>query len=441
VNRLKLFGGVALDAESGPITGRAAQRHRVALLALLSTTTRLHRSRDQLITFLWPEANPERGRKLLSDSIYRINQALGGDAVLGSGEDVRLNRSQLHTDVADVEAAMDVRDWRRVAELYAGPFLDGFFLPDAPEFDQWMEAERARYVRAACRAIEALAVAARDAGRVADALEWWQRLSALVPDDSRVAMELMRALEASGNRAGALRHARLHSHLLREQFDLEPDPFVQRLATQIAKRSDPLASASSGVAPDTVPTAPFVETGPVRCNSIAVLPFHDLTYSDANARLAAGVSEELMFILTRTPGLHVASRTSAIAYRSRHLDVREVARRLRVAWILEGSVRQSGSVLRFAAQLTDASNGYQVWSDSFDQATTDTSWTEADVAGAIVSRLALAMNGRFAVHRGMLTRERTAGNCADHSTETSSFDDDRQVVAPVVHAVAHAEIQ
>lgn len=415
MNRLTLFGGVALDAESGPITGRAAQRHRVALLALLSTTRRLHRSRDQLITFLWPDANAERGRKLLSDSIYRVNQALGGDAVVGSGEDIRLNRAQLGTDVADLEAAMDMRDWQRVAELHTGPFLDGFFLPGAPEFDQWIEVERARYVRAAGKAIETLAVEARDAGRTTDALDWWQRLSALVPDDSRIAMELMRALEDAGNRVGALRHARLHAHLLREHLGLAADPSVQRLADQIARRSEPLPSVQ-----------------PVRCNSIAVLPFNDLTDSDGNAHLADGVSEELMYILTRTPGLHVASRTSAFAYRSLQLDVREVARRLRVAWILEGSVRRSGRVLRFAAQLTDASNGYQVWSDSFDRVTSDADWTPADVAGAIVRQLALAMEGRFAVHRegGMLTRERTAGHCTEH-TDTSSFDDDREVIAPV----------
>jgi TolB-like protein len=379
VNRLTLFGGIALDAESGPITGRAAQRHRVALLALLSTTRRLHRSRDQLITYLWPDANAERGRKLLSDSIYRVNQALGSDAVVGAGEDIRLNRAQLGTDVADLEAAMDVRDWQRVAELYAGPFLDGFFLPGASEFDQWIEVERARYVRAAGKAIETLAVEARDAGRTTDALDWWQRLSSLVPDDSRIAMELMRALEERAQ--------------------------------------------------------------PVRCNSIAVLPFNDLTDSDSNAHLADGVSEELMYILTRTPGLRVASRTSAFAYRSLQLDVREVARRLRVAWILEGSVRRSGRMLRFAAQLTDASNGYQVWSESFDRATSAADWTPADVASAIVRRLALAMEGRFAVNRegGILTRERTAGHCTEH-TDTSSLDDDRQVAASVVHSIAHADV-
>src|SRR5215212_1266875 len=99
VNRLKLFGGAVIDADSGPITGRATQRHRLALLALLSTTRRLYRGRDQLVTVLWPDADAERGRKLLSDSIYRINQALGGEAIIGAGDDVRLNRQQLGSDV------------------------------------------------------------------------------------------------------------------------------------------------------------------------------------------------------------------------------------------------------------------------------------------------------------------------------------------------------
>ena len=154
LSRLKLFGGAVLDAASGPITGRAAQRHRVALLALLATTKRLHHSRDQLMTLLWPNADAERGRKLLSDSIYRINQALGGDAVTGTAEDIRLNRSRLSTDVADFDGAVDERDWRRVVELYDGPLLDGFYLPGSPEFDQWMEIERAKYAHARSVAAE-----------------------------------------------------------------------------------------------------------------------------------------------------------------------------------------------------------------------------------------------------------------------------------------------
>lgn len=349
VNRLNLFGGATLDAASGPITGRAAQRHRVALLALLATTKRLHRSRDQLMTLLWPSADAERGRRLLSDSIYRINHALGGDAITGTAEDIRLNRSRLSTDVADFEAATDQHDWPRVVHLYDGPFLDGFYLPDAPEFDQWMEIERARYARNVGKALEALANDAHQSGKPDEALEWWHRYSRLAPDGSRVATEVMRVLDAD----------------------------------QLAKRRDVVASLSP------------------RCNSIAVLPFNNVTGSDAHAHLADAVSEELMYALTRTPGLHVASRTSAFAYRGSRLDVRDVARRLRVAWILEGSVRRSGRTLRVAAQLTDASNGYQVWSDTVDRISTDDHPIEAEIAGDILGLLAAAMGGRF------------AGNCVE----------------------------
>jgi TolB-like protein/DNA-binding SARP family transcriptional activator len=450
-NRLKLFGGAVVDVAGEPVTGRAAQRHRIALLALLSTTRRPHRSRDQLVALLWPEADAERGRKLLSDSIYRINQALGGDAITGAGDDIRLNREQLGCDVADFEAAVDAREWRCAAELYSGPFLDGFFLPDAAEFDQWIETERVQYARLAAKAIEALAVEARDAGEVAEEVEQWQRLAALSPEDSRIALELMRVLERAGNRAGALRHARVHASILRETLGVGPDRAVQELADQIAQRTDasviasipaavarPAAGPEVERAPEPVETVdapnavaaglvvvetatgrsgrrpwmlltavaivaalvavvqlrPTVQSGtstpaaaPALGGSIAVLPFHNVSESDTNAYFADGMSEELMYLLTRTPGLHVASRTSAFAYRDLNLDVREVARQLHVDWILEGSVRRVGYKVRIVAQLTDARNGYQVWSESFDRTSNDVISIQQEIAIAIANRL------------------------------------------------------
>jgi DNA-binding SARP family transcriptional activator len=277
VNRLRLFGGAVLDAESGPVTGRATQRHRLALLALLATTRRRHRGRDQLVTVLWPDADAERGRRLLSDSIYRINQALGGEVLSAIGD-----------DVADFEEAVEARDWRRAVQLYSGPFLDGFYLPDAAEFDQWMEGERAHYARAAAKSLEALAVEARDAGHDADAVEWWQRLAAIVPDDSRVAMELMRSLERAGNRAGAVRHARVHAAVLRDILGLQPDRAVEELAEQISTRTDvpdrpPRAAVAATPAP--VPAAPAVVSpeAAAPANSIAVLPFTNLSGADAGS--------------------------------------------------------------------------------------------------------------------------------------------------------------
>lgn len=279
MNRLELFGGATVTAAAGPITGRAAQRHRVALLALLATTRRFYRSRDQLVTLLWPDADAERGRKLLSDSIYRINQALGDDAVVGTGEDVRLNRIQVGSDVADLEAALDAREWRRAVELHSGPFLDGFFLPGAVDFDQWMEAERAHYTREVSKAIEAVAVELHDSGRFAESAEWWQRLAALAPDDSRVAMELMRALELSGNRAGALRHARIHSVVLRETLGVEPDRSVEELADRIARRA--AAPGAAAAATPSVPVAVSPERAPAPLETSVPMTGASFAASDA----------------------------------------------------------------------------------------------------------------------------------------------------------------
>ena len=436
VTRLRLFGGAVIDAASGPITGRATQRHRLALLALLATTRRLYRGRDQLVTILWPDADAERGRKLLSDSIYRINQALGGEVISGTGDDVRLSRQHLGSDVADLEAAVDANDWRRAVEVYTGPFLDGFYLPNATEFDQWMEGERRQYARAAEKSIEALAIEARDADRLTDAVDWWQRLAALVPDESRVALELMRALERAGNRAGAIRHARVHAAVLRDVLGLEPDRAVEELASLMTRRSEApvraperpprreipaVAMAEPEPSSDTADAAPSVLVAPMSpstatapvgtppANSIAVLPFTNLSGSDANAYFADGVSEELMYLLTRSSGLRVASRTSAFACRELNLDAREVADRLNVAWLLEGSVRRAGEMLRIVAQLTDATSGYLVWSESYDRTSSDIFAIQAEIANAIAMRLASTLGGATPVPPSMARAAKDPG--------------------------------
>ncbi|MEP6729797.1 MAG: tetratricopeptide repeat protein [bacterium] len=368
MSRLKLFGGTILEVESGPITGRAVQRHRIALLALLSTTRRAYRSRDQLVTLLWPSADAERGRKLLSDSIYRINQALGGDAVVGPGEDVRLNRHQITTDIAVFEAAVDERNWRQAAEIYTGPFLDGFYLPDASDFDQWMESERRHYARLAAKAIEALAAEASEAAQYTDAVDWWQRLAAIAPDDSRVAMEVMRALEIAGNRAGALRHARVHSTLLRESFGMEPDRAVQTLADQIAARNESAIVAH-------------------RSSSVAVLPFLNLSVDPEYDYFADGITEDVIAHLSKIRALKVISRTSVMPFKDRQLSVREIGTTLGASTLLDGSVRHAADRVRIVAKLIDVESEQHLWVETYDRQLTDIFAIQTDVALRIAAAL------------------------------------------------------
>lgn len=90
---LRLFGGASLEGPDGALTGRATQRHRVALLALVATAGNEGVSRDKLIAYLWPELDADRARHLLSNCLYVLRQALGEATLVSSTDAVRLGWS------------------------------------------------------------------------------------------------------------------------------------------------------------------------------------------------------------------------------------------------------------------------------------------------------------------------------------------------------------
>ena len=219
--QLKLFGVPALERDGAAVSGRASQRHKLALLALLALAPGRRLTRDKLIAYLWPESNPERGSNLLKVSSYVIRSAIGEDALVSSGDELRLNTDLIQVDVAEFENALERSDHERAVSLYQGPLLDGFFLPDAPEFEHWVDRERDRISGGYRKALEGLAESAANTGDLSKAVEWWKLRAAQDPYDSRVALRLMQALDASGNRAGALQHASIHQRLLQSEFGME----------------------------------------------------------------------------------------------------------------------------------------------------------------------------------------------------------------------------
>jgi len=242
VHRLKLLGGASIEGPGGPLTGRAVQRRRLALLAILATGQARGRGfgREKLVAYLWPEADADRGRHLLSDSVYRVNQAVGAEAIVAAGDELRLNPDHLAADVAEFERAATVGDAERAVGLYAGPLLDGLFLVDGEQFERWLDAERSRLARAYGDALEALAQAAERRGAMADAVAWWRRLANHDPYSSRIAVCLMEALAAVGEQAAAVQHARAHNALLRDDLGVESNAAVARLAERLS--TDPAKS-------------------------------------------------------------------------------------------------------------------------------------------------------------------------------------------------------
>ncbi len=128
-------------------------------------------------------------------------------------------------------------------------------------------------------------------------------------------------------------------------------------------------------------------------NSIAVLPFVNLSAEASQEYFSDGLSEELLNVLTRVEGLKVASRTSSFAYKNDTRNIRQIARRLRVAHILEGSVRKMGDRLRITAQLIDTRNDRHLWSESYDRKMDDIFQIQAEIANAIVSALTFELAG------------------------------------------------
>jgi len=128
-------------------------------------------------------------------------------------------------------------------------------------------------------------------------------------------------------------------------------------------------------------------------NSIAVLPFTDLSENIDQGQFADGISEEILNLLAQVEGLNVAARTSSFAFRESQEDIREIGRLLNVSTVLEGSVRTSGDQIRLTAQLINVADGFHIWSKVYDRKQTDIFEIQDEVASSIASALVESFNG------------------------------------------------
>ena len=122
-------------------------------------------------------------------------------------------------------------------------------------------------------------------------------------------------------------------------------------------------------------------------NSIAVLPFLDLTEGMKNEEFADGITEELIDKLSKVPGLRIPSPTASFYFKGKQVPVAEIARSLGVAYVLDGSLRKSGTWVRVDARLVRAENGYVAWSGTYDQPMSDILTIQDDIASKVTGAL------------------------------------------------------
>jgi len=128
-------------------------------------------------------------------------------------------------------------------------------------------------------------------------------------------------------------------------------------------------------------------------NSIAVLPFVNMSDDKEQGYFSDGISEELLNLLAKIPQLKVAARTSSFSFKGKGVEIPEIARQLHVANVLEGSVRKSGDQLRITAQLIRAAEGYHLWSETYDRKMDDIFKIQDEIAGEVVKELKVKLLG------------------------------------------------
>lgn len=230
---LLLLGPPRVERDGSPVHGKATQKRRMALLAVLAAGPPAGVSRDRVVGLLWPEADPERARRLLSEALYIIKKELGEGLIESANDQLRLNRGAVDCDLWRFTDAVRRGEPAALVEAYAAPFLDGWYVDDAAHFDQWAEGLRHEYAWAYESALRKLVAELERAESWRAAADLWGRLVALDPIQSECTIALARAHERAGEPARALAAIEQHARVLELELGISPPAEVKALRDRL----------------------------------------------------------------------------------------------------------------------------------------------------------------------------------------------------------------
>jgi TolB-like protein/DNA-binding SARP family transcriptional activator len=414
--------------------------------------------RDTLTALFWPDLDQQHARTVLRKTVFHLRHALGGATVIGRGEEELALAP--HAVWCDVLALRELLAAGRPAEalaLYRGDLLTGFYLPETPAFEHWLDGERQSVRRLAASAAWRAAEAEEAAGNSAAAIEHGRRAIALAPDDENATRQLLSLLDRAGDSAGAFRLYEEHRHRLEAEFELQPAPETRTLLERIRARTtvmrrprpttdapdaDPVPAAalfaealgpqaSAAVTSATVRSAASVPrrrswqrisqlaiaavvvigvamvvgrwtrlgspaplaTGTHERTAIAVLPFQNLSAEGPHSYFAGGLHDELLTQLAKVTALKPISRTSVMEYATRTKPLRQIADELDVGTIVEGSVQVVGQRLRVTVQLIDAATDQHLWAEHYTRTLDDAFAVQSEIAQRIVTAVGATLGG------------------------------------------------
>ena len=416
------------DAEGREVTSLLTRPRRLALLAYLAAATpRGFHRRDTLLALFWPELDQEHARAALRQALHVLRGALGADVVVTRGdEEIGLDFDRLWCDVVAFDRAVAAGRLGEAFDCYQGHLLEGFFIPGAGEFERWLERERGRLQQAASRSAQALVEQCEAAGDLQAAVDRARRAARLAPHEEAPLRQLVTLLDRLGDRAGAVAAYEEFAKGLGADLETEPAPETKALLAAVRARdsatSVELSSTAVGRAPSPTPEVgrrrtrhvawplaiaaalvglmlsrpsdwrgrlwPRSVTGQIR--SLAVLPLANLSGDSLESWYADGLTEALTTDLGRLPAVRVVSHDAAARYQGKRLP--DIARALAVDAVVEGGLQVSGGRVRVDLRLVDATSGYQLWADRFEEPADNRFALEDRSAAGIVSALRLPLS-------------------------------------------------
>jgi DNA-binding SARP family transcriptional activator len=229
----RTLGPLAIEVDGGDAPPELLWRKHGALLVYLARSPRRTRSREQLIGVLWGERPQTAARHSLREALHVLRRYAGEAGVDAAGEQIRLADGAVDLDVDRLEALAARSDWKGAADLVAGEFLEGFSVPDAPEFEDWLATERLAWTHRGVAVLSARASELERAGRPADAADVARRALALDPLSDVAVAAAIRAYALAGERGSALEAYDRYAARLADQVGGEPSGALRSLVQRV----------------------------------------------------------------------------------------------------------------------------------------------------------------------------------------------------------------
>ena len=278
MTELLTLGRVRLLAGAATRSMPPGQPKRIALLAYLAVNAgRPGRRRDELLATFWPELGDEEARRALRQALHYLRRVLGADVLITEGDEVTIRDGALQCDAVTFEEMAAAGKPDEALALYAGDFLQGFYVPDvSSEFEEWVDRTRARLRRRAAAVAWNAADTSEREGDSSRAVDHARRACELELDEEAGWRRLMLLQDRLGDRAGALRSYTELVERLEREFGARPSPETVAVAQSIRSSNRTVAappraaesSASLPPTPELIESAPMVmETAPMPVRS------------------------------------------------------------------------------------------------------------------------------------------------------------------------------